>query len=314
MPRTFETGRAGRVLTVSFDNPPLNFMNRVMVAELDDLFDSIEDDRSLGSVVLTGKPEGLFVTHYDVEEILAGSEGVGRGISAGVAGASLQTIGAATRLPGGRGALERTPASGLLELQRIHDLFLRMQRMDKVFIAAINGPALGGGCEISLACDLRYMAREAKWIGLPEMTLGFCPGAGGTQRLSRILGTSRALELILEGRPLAPKEANELGLVHRVVPDARLADEAQATGERLARRAPLSIAAAKHAVLDGATKPLAEGLGEERKWFLASTSQPAARRAMRAYAERLRAAGPPWLSDEEMASWQDGTAVDLVSD
>ena len=73
--------------------------------------------------------------------------------------------------------LGRTPASGLLELQRIHDVFSRMQRMDKVFIAAINGPALGGGCEISLACDLRYMSEEARWIGLPEMTLGFCPGA-----------------------------------------------------------------------------------------------------------------------------------------
>jgi enoyl-CoA hydratase len=314
MSRTFETERTGRVLTVRFDNPPLNFMNRVMVAELDDLLDSLDGDGTVGSIVLTGKPEGLFITHYDVEEILAGSEGVGRSISAPLAGASLQTVGGVARLPGGRAALERTPVSGLLELQRIHDVFLRMQRMDKVFIAAINGTALGGGCEISLACDLRYMSASAKWIGVPEMTLGFCPGAGGTQRLARILGTSRALELILEARPLRPAEACELGLVHRVVAGPELLAEAHTAGERLARRAPLSIAAAKRAVLEASTRPLSDGLAEERKWFMACSSQPAARRAMRAYAERLRAGGPPWSDDEELAMWQNGTAVDLVSE
>jgi enoyl-CoA hydratase len=314
MPRTFETERTGRVLTLRFDHPPLNFMNRVMVGELDELLDSLEADRSLGSIVFTGKPEGMFITHYDVEEILAGSEGVGRSISAAVAGASLQTVGGVVKLPGGRAALKRTAVSGLLELQRIHEVFSRMQRMDKVFIAAINGPALGGGCEISLACDLRYMSDEARWIGLPEMTLGFCPGAGGTQRLPRLLGASRALELILEGRPLTPIEARDAGLVHRVVAAAELVTQAQATAERLARRAPLSVAATKHAVLDGSTKPLPAGLAEERKWFMACSSQPAARRAMRAYVDRVRAAGPPFSDDDELARWQDGTAVDLVSE
>jgi enoyl-CoA hydratase len=314
MPRTFETERTGRVLSVRFDNPPLNFMNRVMVGELDSLLDSLEHDRALGSVILTGKPEGLFITHYDVEEILAGSERVGRSVSATLAGASLQTVGGVARLPGGRAALNRTPASGLLELQRIHDVFSRMQRMDKVFIAAINGPALAGGCELSLACDLRYMSEEAGWIGLPEMTLGFPPGAGGTQRLARILGASLALELILEGRPLRPTEARDLGLVHRVVAGPELVAEAQATGERLARRAPLSVAAAKRAVLEGSAMPLAAGLAEERKWFMACSSRPAARRAMRAYAERVRTAGPPFSDDEELAVWQNGTAVDLVSE
>jgi len=314
MATTFDTERAGRVLWVRFDNPPLNFMNRTMVAELGGLLDSVEDDPSVGAVVLTGKPEGLFITHYDVEEILAGSDAVGRGMPAAVAAASLQTVGAASRLPGGRSALGRTPASGLVELQRIHDLFLRMERMDRVFIAAINGPALAGGCEFALACDIRYMARGARSIGLPEMTLGFCPGAGGTQRLARALGASRALELILEARPLSPKDAEKVGLVHRVVADTALAEEAQMTGERLARRAPSSVEAAKRAVLEGATKPLPDGLADERKWFMASVSQPAARRAMRAYIERLCAAGPPFASEEEMAVWQEGTVVDLVSD
>lgn len=314
MPRTFETEREGRVLAIRFDNPPHNFMDRVMVAELDDLLAGIDDDLSLGAVVLTGKPEGLFITHYDVEEILAGSEGVGRSVSARVAGASLQTAGGISRLPGGRTALRRTPAAGLVELKRIHEVLLRMQRMDKVFIAAVNGPALGGGCELTLACDIRYMAKGARWIGQPEMLLGFPPGAGGTQRLSRIVGTSRALELILEGRPLSPVEAYDLGLVHRVVEDGELIDVTRSCAERMSRRAPFSIAAAKHAVLESTTRPLADGLAQERKWFLASVSQPAAVRAMRVYAEQVRDAGPPWASEDEMATWQEGTAVDLVSE
>jgi len=314
MARTFETERAGRVLTVLFDNPPLNFMNRDMVVELDDLLDSLENDSSIGSVILTGKPEDLFITHYDVEEILTGSETVDRGVSAGVARASLQTVRGVAKLPGGRGTLRRSPMAGLLELERFHDVLMRMQRMDKVFIAAINGSALAGGCELSLACDLRYMAESSRGIGLPEMTLGFNPGGGGTQRLTHILGPSRALELILEARILSPTEAHEVGLVHRVLADAELVAEAHATAERLARRAPLSVAAAKGAVLDAATKPLSSGLAEERKWFVAGSSQPAARRAMRAYLEELRAAGPPFSSDEGLAKWQEGTVVDLVSE
>jgi len=300
------------VLTVRFDNPPRNFMNRVMVAELDDLLNSLDGDRSIGSVVLTGKPEGVFITHYDVEEILAGAEGVGRSVSAGLAGASLQMAGGLARIPGAKEALRRTPAAGLVELRRIHDTFVRMQHMGKVFIAALNGPALGGACELSLACDIRYMAEGARGIGQPEILLGFPPGGGGTQRLAAAVGSSRALELILEGRPLTPREAREIGLVHRVVPDGELVAEAAATAERLARRDPFSVTAAKRAVLDGATKPLASGLADERKWFLAAVSQPAAMRAMRAYVERVRSAGPPLADEEGLDAWLEGTAVDLV--
>src|SRR5215208_5919174 len=314
MATTFDTERAGRVLWVRFDNPPLNFMNRTMVAELDGLYDSVEDDPSVGAVVLTGKPEGLFITHYDVEEILAGSEGVGRTVSAGVAGASLQTVAGLARIPGARQALRRTPAAGMIELRRLHDAFLRMHRMDKVFIAALNGPALGGACELSLACDIRYMAEGARGIGQPEMLLGFPPGGGGTQRLARAVGTARALEMILEGRPLAPGEAQEVGLVHRVIADAELIQEATDCAQRLARRAPFSIAAAKQAVLGGSVGPLADGFARERKWFLSSVSQPAAIRAMEAYVERLNASGPPLADDEALSSWLDGTAVDLVAD
>src|SRR5918996_4836620 len=207
-----ETERRGRVLVVRVDHPPHNFMTAAMVRELDALTRSLRRDGSVGAVVITGRPERLFVTHYDVAEILEGVERVGIATPPWLAGPMLRVAGLLRRIPGLRSAAERTPLRGLFELHRIHDVFLRMNRMDKVFIAAINGPATGGGCELALACDVRYMADAEIPIGLPEMTIGFNPGAGGTQRLSRVLGTGHALEMMLEGRTLSPREAAEAGL------------------------------------------------------------------------------------------------------
>jgi enoyl-CoA hydratase/carnithine racemase len=158
--------------------------------------------------------------------------------------------------------------------------------------------------------------REDARIGLPEITLGIIPGAGGTQRLTRLLGPSRALEMMLEGRVLAPHEAAELGLVHRVVTPDELAGEAAATAERLARRSPATVAALKHAVYDGGSQSLDYGLHTERAAFLSVTARPPALRAMRAYVEELERLGDaaPWQAEDVMARWQEGTAVDLVGD
>ncbi len=313
---TLETEQAGRVLTVRMSNPPRNFMNGRMVAELDEMVRRADEDASIGAVVLTGAVEGVFITHYDVAEILAASEGFGTPVSQVVAGGALRTAGAVARIPGAANALRRTPAVGLVELRRIHDLFLRMNRSGTVFVAAINGLAMGGGCELALACDVRLMAaREDARIGLPEITLGIIPGAGGTQRLTRALGPSRALEMMLEGRVLAPYEASELGLVHRVVAPDELASDATATAERLARRSPETVAALKHAVYDGGSVSLADGLHTERAAFLSVTARPPALRAMRAYVEELERLGDaaPWQTDELMARWREGLAVDLVA-
>jgi enoyl-CoA hydratase len=312
-----QTDQAGRVLTVRMSNPPRNFMTGRMVAELDDVVRRADDDPSIGAVVLTGAAEGVFITHYDVAEILAGSEAVGAQVSPGVAGGALRATGALSRIPGASDALRRTPAAGLVDLRLIHDVFRRMNRSAVVFVAAINGLAMGGGCELALACDVRIMAaREDARIGLPEITLGLIPGGGGTQRLTRMLGTSRALEMMLEGRVLAPYEASELGLVHRVVAPAELAGHAAATAERLARRAPGTVAALKRAVYEGATQPLDAGLHTERAAFLSVTARPPALRAMRAYVEELERIGDaaPWQTDELMARWQEGVAVDLTAE
>ena len=310
------TERDGRVMTVTLDNPPRNFMTGRMVRELDDLTRELEGDGSIGAVVLTGAVDGIFIMHYDVAEIAAAAE-ASPSVSPALVGGALRAVGAVSRVPGAGDALGRTPAAGMVELRRIHEVFLRMQRMDKVFVAAINGMATGGGCELTLACDIRIMADGDFLIGLPETSVGIIPGAGGTQRMARALGPAKAIELILEARPLPPEDALDVGLVHRVVRPDRLLEEAHATAERLARRSPVAVAAAKRAVYEGASRPLADGLHLERAGFLAAAASPAGIRAMRAYADevaRLPGDVPsPWADPKTMRSWQEGTAVDLTA-
>lgn len=314
MASTFGTERDGRVLVVRFDNPPRNFMDRTLVSELTTLVRSVGRDRTLGAIVLTGRPDDLFVTHYDVAELLAGAEQAALELSAPAARASYRAVVGLARVPGAHDAMRRTPAAGILDLEALQGLFRRLERLDKIVVAAINGQALSIGCELALACDVRYIADDARAIGLPEMTLGLLPGGGGTQRLARTVGQARALELILEATLLTPQEALEIGLVHRVVPHAQLLDEALATAHRLARRAPLSVAGAKRAVLEGASRPLPDGLALERSWFMAALSRPAARRAMRRYVEDLRRSGrAPWEDADERERWRDGEAVDLLA-
>ncbi len=312
MAQMLQTERDGRVLIVRVDNPPLNFMNREMVVELDQLTRSLSRDRSLGAVVITGKPADLYITHYDVAEILDGVTGVGPAPPPAVASGMLAVAGGVRRVPGLRSLVHRTPFRGLLELRRLHDVFDRMNRMDKVFIAAINATATGGGCELSLACDLRYMADKEIRIGLPEMTIGFNPGAGGTQRLTRALGSGRALEMMLEGRTLSPREALEVGLVQQVVEPERLLEHAVAAAHRMGRRAPTAIRGLKRAVYEGGSSRLERGLATERKWFLAGGGKPGPKRAMATYTRQV-ADGAPWTDEEAMRSWQEGTAADLVS-
>lgn len=310
-----QTERDGRVLTITLDNPPRNFMTGQMVAELDNVITSLEGDRTVGAVILTGAPDDIFITHYDVGEILAGTEGLGATVSESLAGGGLRAIGALARVPGVTGAVERSPAAGVLALRRFHEMFLTMNRMDKVFIAAINGHAGGGGCELALACDIRLMAAGDFRIGQPEMLLGFPPGGGGTQRLTRILGPGAALESMLEGTTYTPADAEALGIVNRVLAKERLLDEAREIAQRLARRAPASVAALKRAVYEGGSRSLTEGLHVERAGFLSSASHPAARKAMKEYADYIDEYGDAPLSDDTLAEpWRQGTAVDLTQD
>jgi enoyl-CoA hydratase len=306
----FETERRGRVLVVRIDHPPHNFMTAEMIRELNDLFGSLRGDRSVGAVVITGKPEDLYITHYDVGEILASVERAGIAAPPWLISIVLRIAAAVRRVPGLRDLAERTPLAAVFELYRIHDLFLAMNRSDKVFIAAINGPATGGGCEASLACDLRIMAEKDIAIGLPEMTIDFNPGAGGTQRLPRLVGVGRALAMMLEGRTVSPREALDIGLVQAVVPPDQVEEAAVRTGQRLARRSPEAIRSLKRAVYEGGARPLHRGLAIERKWFMVSSAVDSSKEKMAAMSRQVATDGEsPWATAESLQAWQNGTAT-----
>ena len=286
------------VLIGRFDNPPHGLMDRGSVEALERLVTRAESDDGVDAVVLTGSHPERFLAHYDVGEILAGAR-AGPTVGAGTARASLRVVAAARRIPGSDRGLRQTPLAGLVEIERFQEVFLRMNRCGAVFVAAINGSAQGGGCELSLACDLRLMAAGDHGIGQPEIFLAFPPGGGGTQRLTRLLGTGKALKIVLDGAPLSPEEAAELGLVDRVVPPGELLETAIAEARRLGARPKAAIAACKRAVYEGGSLSLTGGLRLEASEFMATLTSPEAIRAMEAYAEQLERTGELPLYDAE---------------
>lgn len=162
--------------------------------------------------------------------------------------------------------LGTTPILAYRLSRRLQALFDKVESLSKPVIAAINGPALGGGLELALACDIRIAAETAQ-VGQPEINLGLIPGAGGTQRLARIVGPARAKELVLTGDMISAREAERMGVVNRVVPPDRLEEEARATALKLASRPPIALMAAKHAINFGADAPLRDALDLEASLF-----------------------------------------------
>ncbi|MEV6104717.1 enoyl-CoA hydratase-related protein [Streptomyces sp. NPDC051940] len=148
----------------------------------------------------------------------------------------------------------------------LQDAFTAVARIPKPVVAAVTGYALGGGCELALCADVRFAGESAK-LGQPEILLGLIPGAGGTQRLSRLIGPSKAKDLIFTGRMVTAAEALTLGLVDRVVPDADVYTEARAWAARLAQGPAIALRAAKECVDAGLETDLDSGLALERTWF-----------------------------------------------
>lgn len=161
-------------------------------------------------------------------------------------------------------------SSGTLEsnmdmIRAEHDSLERIARIPKIFIAMIGGHALGGGLEIALACDLRFCADGDFKLGLPEVTLGLLPGNGGTQRLARLVGKNRALDLMIQGRAVTPKEALALGIVDRLFPPEELVTKTMEYANGVARGAAFAAGRIKLAVNHGTDLPLSEGLAYERE-------------------------------------------------
>jgi enoyl-CoA hydratase/carnithine racemase len=167
----------------------------------------------------------------------------------------------------------------------LRDALRGLERAPQVFVAAINGAALGGGLELALACDLRVAAEGAE-LGLPEVALGIIPGGGGTARLPRLVGVSRAKDLILTARRAGAAEALAMGLVSRVAPAARLVAEAVALAEQVARNAPISLRQAKRAIDEGLHLPLDAALALENRLYQECLASRDRVEALRAFAEK----------------------------
>jgi len=156
---------------------------------------------------------------------------------------------------------------------RRRELAAILERMPKPTIAVINGHAMGGGLELALACTFRIASERAK-LGLPEVTLGILPGNGGTQRLARLVGMGRALEMVLTGQPVEAPDALAMGLVHRVTPPDQVMDEARRWASRLAQLPHRALAAAKESVLASTDLALDAGINYENKWFAILCGSP----------------------------------------
>ncbi|MGC3495941.1 enoyl-CoA hydratase/isomerase family protein [Pseudomonas aeruginosa] len=290
-PRHLRIEQRGRVLQVLLDNPPANFLTTAVMQELADLLEDLEQRQDIGAVILSGAADGVFLTHFDVDEIERAVAPITFSMPAWLTRLLLESESLLRHLPGARKLLRRTLLAGVADMNLFHEVTAHMRRMDKVFIAAINGLALGGGCELALACDLRLMAEDdqvERFLGQPEVLIGLIPGGGGTQMLARSLGVARALELCLDGQLLEPRQALALGLVNGLAPAEELLEAADALAQRLSRRSPQAVRLIKRSIYQAASRDWTEGMASEKAGFLSAASQGNTRRAMREYIERVR--------------------------
>jgi enoyl-CoA hydratase len=224
--------RDGAIATVTLDRPEvLHALDAVMFDELERAFAELSADQSVRVILLTGSGERAFAAGADIRAL------------------------AATDAVSGRAASERG-----------QKVFLQIERCGKPVIACVNGVALGGGCELALACTFRIASERAK-LGLPELKLGLIPGYGGTQRLPRLIGRSAALRLMLTGAAVDAAEALRLGLVDEVVPAGELMTRARAIAESIAAMAPLAISAVIQAVARGEGMSMEDAMKVEAKIF-----------------------------------------------
>ena len=245
--------RSGAVAVVTVNRPKvLNALNAATVVELRRTVDDLAADDGVRAVVLTGAGDRAFIAGADIAEL-----------------ATLE------------------PVSAQALARRGHALCNALEGMGKPVIAAVNGYALGGGCEIAMACTVRLAAETAR-IGQPEIGLGLLPGYGGTQRLPRLVGAGRALELMLTGDPITAAEAWRIGLVNRVVAPGDLATEARALAERLASQAPVAVRAILDAVREGMQTSLVGGCEHEAALFGVTAATDDWREGTRAFLEKRR--------------------------
>jgi enoyl-CoA hydratase len=222
----------GNIAVVTVDRPKaLNALNTATLERLEEALASVAQRAEVRGLVVTGAGEKAFVAGADIAEMM-----------------------------------HLNIEQSLAFAARGHRVFDALERLHCPTLAAVNGFALGGGCELALACDLIYASDNAKF-GLPEVSLGIIPGFGGTQRLTRLVGRSRAKELIFTGDMVDAKRAKEIGLALDVVPQAELLGHCRAVIGRIAKKGPLAVSRAKRVIAVGSDLPLAAGNQLEREAF-----------------------------------------------
>ncbi len=243
----------GRVGIVTLNRPQaMNAFNSTMLTELFDALEALDNDEAVGALVVTGN-EKAFAAGADIKEMA-----------------------------------ESTPFE-MITQGRV-EKWDRIRDIKKPVIAAVSGWALGGGCELAISCDMIVASESAKF-GQPEITIGVIPGAGGTQRLARLLGKHLAMEMVINNRTLTASEALQFGLANRVVPVEGYLDAAVAFAEEIASRAPMAVRMAKDSVNAAFETTLAEGLKAEKRNFYPLFSTEDQKEGMKAFIEKRK---PNW--------------------
>lgn len=242
------------IAIVTIDRPKaLNALNDETVSELDHCFTAIADDKNILCVILTGGGEKAFVAGADIGEL-----------------ATLDVV------------------SGRAKCDRGQAMLFKIEHLPQPVIATINGFALGGGCEIAMACDIRLASEKAK-LGQPEVNLGIIPGYAGTQRLPRLVGYGKAKQMIFTGDFISAEEAYRIGLVDEVYPAEELMSQAKAMAQKIASKGPLAIRAAKEAINQSINVDLRSGGEFEAALFAAICATEDKTEGTKAFLEKRKA-------------------------
>ena len=244
----------GHYIICYLSNPPSHTLNSSGVQEIHKFLDIIEKKDDLRVLAFTGEGENVFIRHYEVGELADSAE---------------------------KNIESNKETGDPKELHAFHRMLLRLRELDAIVVAGINGNTAGGGCEFSLGCDLRVMADGDFLIGLPETSVGILPGGGGTQRLSRLIGSSRALDLILHAKLLKPLEAYNLGIINKLLTEKKFKEELDEYCEDLVNRAPIALSQVKKIIHQGLEMSLEDSLLLEQKAFDVTMNSKDAARAMR---------------------------------
>ena len=216
-------------------------------------------NKELRILAFTGAGEDVFIRHYEVGELADSAE---KNISQQEETKKLET-------------------NPIKELHGFHKMLLKIRDLNAIVVAGINGNTAGGGCEFSLGCDLRVMSSGDYFIGLPETSVGILPGGGGTQRLARLIGSSRALDLILHGQLISNVKALEFGIINEILPKESFLKSLKEYCQILANRAPIALREVKRAIHRGMDLPLEEALLIEQEAFNKTMNSKDAAKAMR---------------------------------